>query len=110
MKAHFFISVIIGSFILLTFSNCHKVENPYPEQYAIDTTLYPGLWEGYLNNEYPVFIQNTNTLRNALIEDYTGKLVKSVTVYSASEVDLRDLAKGLYSLRMGVDVIKLIKR
>jgi hypothetical protein len=72
MKATFLVSIVLGFFVLSTFTNCDKVENPYPEQYAVDTTLYPGLWADYLSNEYPVFLQNTNTLRNALIEDYTG--------------------------------------
>lgn len=63
------ISLFLGSLFI---TSCDKVENPYPEQYAIDTTLYPGLWADYLANDYPVFTQNTNTQRNALIEDFTG--------------------------------------
>lgn len=46
---------------------------------------------------------------NIDILDNTGKLVKSVTVNSTLEVDLRDLAKGLYNVRIGADVIKIIK-
>lgn len=55
-------------------SSCDHVDNPYPfvEVQEIDTTLYPGLWDDYLNNEWPTFSANTNTQRNVLIEDFTG--------------------------------------
>ena len=60
--------------LLLIFTSCDHVENPYPPtvQTDLDTTLYPGNWSDYLTNEWPVFSQNTNTFRNVLIEDYTG--------------------------------------
>lgn len=72
MKKYFALfSVAFISGLMLT-TSCDKVDNPYPVQYNIDTTLYPGLWSDYLSNEYPVFSANTNSQRNALIEDYTG--------------------------------------
>ena len=67
--------------ILLTFSiiglllcSCDHVDNPYPPQINIDldTTLYPGLWSDYENNDWPSFDENTNVNRNVLVEDFTG--------------------------------------
>ena len=50
------------------------MKNPYPPEVnlELDTTLYPGLWSDYENNDWPIFSENTNTNRNVLIEDYTG--------------------------------------
>src|SRR5690554_428185 len=59
----------------MLFTSCDKVDHPYVEvvKVYVDTTLYPnGTWNDYLENEYPVFTQNTNTNVNVLIEDYTG--------------------------------------
>lgn len=58
----------------LVFSSCDKIDNPYPVQVSLDldTTLYPGNWSDYEANEWPTFVQNTNTNRNVLIEDFTG--------------------------------------
>lgn len=55
-------------------SSCDHVKNPYPVEVnlELDTTLYPGLWSDYENNEWPSFTQNTNTTKNVLIEDFTG--------------------------------------
>jgi hypothetical protein len=63
--------------ITLAVSSCDKVKNAYPPNLvksALDWSLYPngdsahyvaqGLW--------PTFSPNTNTLKNVLIEDYTG--------------------------------------
>ena len=54
--------------------SCDHVENPYPPTVSIDldTTLYPGLWSDYQNNEWPIFDENSNTERNVIIEDFTG--------------------------------------
>lgn len=56
------------------FTSCDKVENPYPvgNVTELDTTLYPGIWSEYVANEWTVFTPNGNTLRNVLIEDFTG--------------------------------------
>ena len=63
-------------FVLFGFliSSCDHVKNPYPTEVnlELDTTLYPGLWSDYENNEWPSFTQNTNTIKNVLIEDFTG--------------------------------------
>lgn len=60
--------------ILFVFCSCDHVENPYPPQVdlELDTTIYPGLWSDYQNNEWPNFTTNSNTNRNVIIEDFTG--------------------------------------
>ena len=69
MRILLFIIVLGG-----VFYSCDHVKNPYPPEVnlELDTTLYPGLWSDYENNEWPTFSQNTNTNRNVLIEDFTG--------------------------------------
>lgn len=59
---------------LYALSACDHVDNPYPPKVVLelDTTLYPGNWNDYVANEWPVFEANPNTNRNVLIEDYTG--------------------------------------
>jgi hypothetical protein len=71
--------VTFGCALILSAFSCDKVEFPYQQQATInlDTNLYPGLWQDYLDNEYPQFTTNTNTLRNALLEEYTGHLCNS---------------------------------
>lgn len=56
------------------FVSCDHVKNPYPPEVnlELDTTLYPGLWSDYENNDWPIFSENTNANRNVLIEDFTG--------------------------------------
>lgn len=58
----------------LFLGSCDKVENPYPEgiDTSLDTTFYPGNFQYYLDSVRPEFAPNTNTERNALVEDYTG--------------------------------------
>jgi hypothetical protein len=62
--------------VVLFSSSCDKVTNPYPSSSStggLDWTLYPdGDSAHYAQTEWPVFTPNTNTLRNVLIEDYTG--------------------------------------
>ena len=60
--------------VLGTVSCTKKIDNPYPEVQSIelDTTLYPGPWSDYVENEWPTFDPNSNTNRNVLIEDFTG--------------------------------------
>lgn len=66
--------ILIGGLIGLT--SCDHVDNPFPEQTyttVLDYSLYPGGDSiSYATNEWPTFTQNTNTLRNLLIEDFTG--------------------------------------
>ncbi|HLP54949.1 MAG TPA: Omp28-related outer membrane protein [Fluviicola sp.] len=69
------IAAVVLTGVLLT-GACDKVDNPYPNTTSttLDWSLYPGgdstayvqagLW--------PTFTDNTNTLRNVLIEDFTG--------------------------------------
>jgi hypothetical protein len=65
-------AIFILSFVILI--SCDHVENPYPEVVSIelDTTLYPGNWQDYIDNDWPQFNQNSNTNRNVIIEDFTG--------------------------------------
>jgi len=55
--------------ILAGISSCDKIEDPIKPAILLDTTLFPGNWEDYPE---PVFIANTNTDRNVMIEDFTG--------------------------------------
>jgi hypothetical protein len=48
---------------------CDKVAFPNVIITDLDTNLYPGVFYEY---EYPTFEENTNTLRNVVIADYTG--------------------------------------
>ena len=81
---------LFGCVLILVVCSCDKVEFPYQEQasIALDTNLYPGLWQDYLDNQYPVFTQNTNTLRNALLEEYTGHLCNSCPSAAAIALDI----------------------
>ncbi len=72
MKTLHFIRVVAILPVFGFIMSCDKVENAYPEQIEIDTTLYPGVWSDYLANEYPQFAPNNNTDVNVLLEDYTG--------------------------------------
>ncbi|HLW38990.1 MAG TPA: hypothetical protein VKX31_01270, partial [Brumimicrobium sp.] len=67
-----YIFILFWAVLLLT--SCDKVDNPYKKSPVInlDTSLYPGDWNDYMENEYPVFSNNENTHVNVLIEDYTG--------------------------------------
>lgn len=66
---------IFAAIIALGLISCDHVDNPYPEQIAteLDYSLFPGGDSiSYTATEWPTFTQNTNTLRNLLVEDYTG--------------------------------------
>ena len=61
------------------FASCDKVDFPYEQTGGsggtgeLDWSLYPnGDSAHYAQNEWPSFTANTNTLRNVLIEDFTG--------------------------------------
>lgn len=58
------------------YSSCDKVDNPFPKNgsSALDWSLYPGGDSAaYVSaGLWPTFTDNTNTLRNVLIEDFTG--------------------------------------
>lgn len=64
------------SILLLTalFYACDKVKQPVPGTSAgLDWSLYPdGDSAHYAQNHWPTFAANTNTQRNAIIEDFTG--------------------------------------
>lgn len=65
--------VFIG--IVAFLFSCDKIENIYPETYSTDlnTALYPGEWQDYVDNEWPDFTTITaSTDRNVMVEDFTG--------------------------------------
>jgi hypothetical protein len=68
------ISTLILVLAWWALNGCDRVTNPYPEKVNLDldTTLYPGLWSNYVENEWPTFGVNSNQFRNVLLEDFTG--------------------------------------
>lgn len=67
----FFFAAVLGSLVY----SCDKVTKPYPSNpsSSLDWTLFPGGDStDYIANYWPEFTANTNTLRNVLIEDFTG--------------------------------------
>jgi hypothetical protein len=77
------ISLYLGFIlILVVIASCDKVTNPYPPTTGgngeLDWNLYPdGDSAHYAQNKWPVFSANTTTLRNVLIEDFTGHTCNS---------------------------------
>lgn len=71
-KIIYLASILLTSSLFL--ASCDKIENPFKpaDVITIDTSLYPGEWDDYIANEYPVFSPNTNTNVNVLVEDFTG--------------------------------------
>lgn len=71
-KIHF----VFFALTTLFFAGCDKVDKIYePNSYQteLDTSLYPGDWQTYLDNEWPNFDTITaSTDRNVLIDDFTG--------------------------------------
>lgn len=72
--AHYTGLVSLTAILFLT--SCDKVEKIYePSSYdtELNTNLYPGDWQDYLDNEWPDFDAMTaSTDRNILIDDFTG--------------------------------------
>jgi hypothetical protein len=73
MKKILFLSIVISSALV----SCDKVENAYPENAvsnSLDWSLYPDGDSAHYYNAglWPTFAANSNTLRNVLIEDFTG--------------------------------------
>jgi hypothetical protein len=66
-----FLVLAAGAFL---FASCDKVENPYPVQEDQgDYSLFPGGNDSvYWATDGPIFTANSNTLRNVVIEDFTG--------------------------------------
>ena len=53
-----------------SFTSCDKIEQPYIIITDLDTSLFDG--GNFYDYVAPSFDENTNTLRNVMIEDYTG--------------------------------------
>lgn len=73
MKKILFLSILASGL----FMSCDKVENPYPQNAvstSLDWSLYPDGDSAHYYNAglWPTFTANSNTLRNVLIEDFTG--------------------------------------
>lgn len=71
----FAVSFTIGGYLFLSNSCTKKITNIHPPALEIDTTFYPGLWQDYVDNEFPTensWSTNPNTNRNIIIEDFTG--------------------------------------
>lgn len=69
MKLNKIIFVLTIGLIGTLNQSCDKVENPTKPPVLLDTTIYPGNWADYPE---AVWTANTNSLRNVLLEDYTG--------------------------------------
>lgn len=63
-------------FVVLTLASCDKITNIYPPNpYStdLDTNLYPGVWEYYVQSVWPDFDTIVAaTDRNVMIDDFTG--------------------------------------
>lgn len=70
MKHPFLHIVII--LLLVSFYSCDKVENPVVKKYddGLNWNLFPN--GDSANYTWPTWSENTNTLQNVLIEDFTG--------------------------------------
>lgn len=66
MKNILFVIIIAVSFLQLS---CDKIGQPSIIITELDTNLFPG---NFIDFEVPTFESSSNTLRNVLIEDYTG--------------------------------------
>jgi hypothetical protein len=69
MKNYVLAFIILLATAPFLMNSCDKVEFPNIPIEGVDTTLYPGNFSEYT---IPSFSENSNTLRNALIEDFTG--------------------------------------
>jgi hypothetical protein len=79
--------------IIASFASCDYVENPIPEQSAIDWSLYP---EDTAVNPYPwpTWTSNTNTEQNILLEDYTGHRCTNCPAAAIIAKQLEDANNG----------------
>ncbi|MFK8045425.1 MAG: Omp28-related outer membrane protein [Crocinitomicaceae bacterium] len=56
--------------LLVSLYSCDKIDQPFVQIEGLDTSLYEG--GNFINYKVPTFGANTNSLRNVLIEDFTG--------------------------------------
>lgn len=99
MKKFLVLSVLASTALM----SCDHVDNPIPESEVVgDWSLYPlGDSAHYAQNAWPSFGTNSNTLRNLVIEDYTGHRC----VYCPPAADTAHTLHGLYSDRVFVATI-----
>ncbi len=91
------ISLLIPLFASFIFS-CDKIENPYPEQIAEPASCDP-----------PVFDSNLNTLRNVLLEDFTGHRCPNCPYAGYTAIELQDALalQGKHLIIVGEHVTEL---
>jgi hypothetical protein len=79
--------------MIASFASCDYVENPIPEQSAMDWSLYP---EDTAVNPYPwpAWTSNTNTQQNILLEDYTGHTCTNCPAAAVIAKQLEDANNG----------------
>lgn len=71
MKKYIYSLILLLALTPLMMTSCDKVEFPNVPIEGVDTTLYPGNFSEYT---IPSFSENNNTLKNVLIEEFTGHL------------------------------------
>jgi hypothetical protein len=89
MKRILFASTLTA--LVIATGSCDKVENPFPPGLitSVDWSLYPdGDSAHYAQNAAPTFTDNSNTLRNVLIEDFTGHQCVNCPAQTAFMEDL----------------------
>ena len=66
--------IVFSAAVSAALYSCDHVDNPIPEQEVVgDWSLYPfGDSAHYAQNAWPSFNANSNTLRNIVVEDFTG--------------------------------------
>lgn len=85
--------IYISAIYLSIFTiSCDKVENPVVKCGDIDWTLFPD--GGESDYTYPTFSQNTNTIKNVLVEDYTGHTCTNCPAAAAIAKGLEDANNG----------------
>ena len=80
--------ILIVPAIVLILASCDKVKQPYKPVITLDTTLFAGgVWKDY---PWPTFETSTNTLRNVLIEDYTGHICPNCPDAATAAKEIED--------------------
>jgi hypothetical protein len=82
------VTVLFSIILLVVTLGCDKINNPYPINNSgkgeLDWSLYPdGDSAHYAQNKWPTFNANPNSLRNVLIEDFTGHTCNSCPAAAA---------------------------
>lgn len=98
----------VTMFTALGLVACDRVEAPIPEQESteLDYSLFPGGdAEAYAATEWPTFSANTNTVRNLMIEEFTGHKCS----YCPPAADTAHLLRSLHPEQVFVAAIHASK-